>query len=189
MTVRLAILLALALVLSPLGVQAATIGSTINGRVVTVHDGDTITVLSDSTTHRIRLADIDAPERPGQPFSEASRRALASHVAGRTVSVQIMDVDQYGRPVGRVFLGRTNINREMVRAGLAWCNTRYNRDPAMPALELKARAAGLGLWRDPRPIPPWEWRRRVRKSRAEYHLDAAPRVGLSQYSYLAGPPA
>lgn len=163
MNIRRALLLALLPLLCPLLAHAATIGSTISGRVVAVHDGDTITLLSRTTQHRIRLADIDAPERPGQPFSEASRKALAAMIANRDVTVQIMDIDSYKRPVGRVYLGPVNVNRELVRAGLAWCNTRYNRDIELPRLEQNARAARLGLWRDPQPVPPWVWRKQSRK--------------------------
>jgi len=89
------------------------------GRVVAVHDGDTITVFVGGRDLRVRLAGIDAPER-GQPFNNASRHALEARVAGREVRVVGRGRDGYGRILGRVYVGSFDVNAEQVRAGFAW---------------------------------------------------------------------
>lgn len=132
------------------------------GQVVRVIDGDTFVVLSNGDQIRVRLADVDAPESDGQPFNEASRRSLAGFLAGRVVTVEVMDIDRFGRPVGRVNVDGKSVSREQVARGMAWAARRYNRDPVMPLLEARARASRVGLWSESNPVPPWAWRARSR---------------------------
>jgi micrococcal nuclease len=83
---------------------------------------------------------------------------------GKTVTVRVRDVDRYGRTVAEIILpdGR-NLNHELVRAGLAWHYVQFaKRDTVLPVLEQEARAAKRGLWADPSPVPPWEWRKTER---------------------------
>lgn len=129
------------------------------GRVVAVHDGDTITVLDGDTERRVRLVGIDAPER-GQPYGRAARSALSARVAGRDVSVAERGTDSYGRTLGRVTVAGVDANAGLVRDGYAWVYRRFENDPALIALEVEAKAARRGLWRDPDPVPPWMWRER-----------------------------
>lgn len=129
------------------------------GRVVAVHDGDTITGLVAGRSVRIRLHGIDAPER-GQPFANASRHALEAQVAGRDVRIVERGHDGYGRVLGRVYAGSIDVNAEQVRAGYAWVFRRFVNDPGLLALEAEAKAARRGLWRDPRAVAPWKWRER-----------------------------
>jgi endonuclease YncB( thermonuclease family) len=138
---------------------AGTAGAEITGRVVAVHDGDTISVLVAGRPVRVRLAGIDAPER-GQPFSNASRHALESRVAGRDVRVVERGRDGYGRVLGRVYVDGVDVNAEQVRSGYAWVFRRYAQDAELIALQAEAKAARRGLWRDPRAMAPWEWRDR-----------------------------
>lgn len=138
---------------------AAWAGS-FEGRVVKVLDGDTIDVLlPDKTTVRVRLAEIDTPEK-GQAFGNKAKQAAIDLAAGKSVKVEMQTKDRYGRVVGQVFLpdGRS-LNKELVRLGLAWQYRRYSNNPELSALEAEARAARRGLWIDPSPVPPWEWRR------------------------------
>jgi endonuclease YncB( thermonuclease family) len=132
----------------------------LSGHVVRVADGDTITILDSSNTqHKIRFHGIDTPER-GQPYGNAAREALAEKVAGRTVDIAVVDTDRYGRTVGRVFVDGKDVNLAMVEQGFAWWYRRYApNDRALEAAEKSARERRLGLWREPEPIPPWEWRR------------------------------
>jgi endonuclease YncB( thermonuclease family) len=91
----------------------------IRGRVVSVADGDTITVLdATNTQHKIRLAGIDAPEK-SQPFGQRSRESLAQLVANRAVVVDTNKQDRYGRHIGKVLVGDQDINLEQIRRGLA----------------------------------------------------------------------
>ena len=139
---------------------------TLSGRVVAVHDGDTITVLDASRTqHKIRLAGIDAPESK-QAFGGRSKQNLSNLVYNRQVTVNWQKYDRYGRTVGVVLVDGHNVNIEQVRTGMAWWYRQYARDqsPAdrslYEAAENDARTAKRGLWVDTNPVPPWEWRRR-----------------------------
>ena len=136
---------------------AAAAAAPLAGRVVHVHDGDTLTVLVDRREVRVRLAGIDAPER-GQPFATASRRALSARVAGREVVVDVQGRDGFGRTLGVVRVAGADVNREQVRDGWAWVFRRFSHDAMLLALEDEARRARRGLWRDPQPVPPWTWR-------------------------------
>jgi len=153
-----------ALVLLLVGSSAGA--ETIAGKVVRVADGDTITILQDKKQTRVRLANIDTPERK-QPWGKKAKQALADLVAGKQVQVEVLDVDRYGRTIGLVRIGGIEANRALVHDGHAWVYTRYNRDPGLPDIEAEARAAGRGLWSLPESerIPPWEWRREHRRRR------------------------
>lgn len=115
-----------------------------SGRVIGVSDGDTIKVLdSYYVQHKVRLASIDAPES-GQAFGQVAKAKLSALVYGQNVSVKDQGSDRYGRTIGTVYLGTTNINQEMVRAGLAWAYIEYATDPAYKQLELAARKQQIG---------------------------------------------
>jgi endonuclease YncB( thermonuclease family) len=133
-------------------------GDVIVGRVVSIADGDTLTVLDKSDLqYRIRLFGIDAPEKT-QPFGKQSKKNLADKVFGETVRVEVVDIDRYGREVGRIYLGERFINLEQVRDGCAWRYTSYDRHHEFDAAEAAARAQRRGLWSDPHPTAPWEFR-------------------------------
>ena len=146
------------------GASAAKADGLLQGKVVGVRDGDTITVLSGRAAVKVRLWGIDCPEG-GQPFGKAAKRRASDLCFGRLVEVRTKDVDRYRRVVGEVFLpGGASLNREMVRAGLAWWYYDYaKKDLELASLEREARGARRGLWADPSPVPPWVWRRSGRK--------------------------
>jgi len=130
----------------------------INGKVVKVQDGDTITVLEGRTQHKIRLLGIDSPEL-GQAYGQKARQFTSTLVFGKQVKVIYSDKDQYKRVLGTVYtLGGANLNHELVRAGLAWHYTYYSKDKKLAALEKAARKARRGLWTDSDPIAPWQFR-------------------------------
>jgi endonuclease YncB( thermonuclease family) len=132
-------------------------------KVVSVTDGDTIKVFNaEQGQIKVRLYGIDTPEK-GQPYSKAAGKYLASLIAGATVEVESVTKDRYGRTVGIVWDSEVNINQEMVRAGYAWVYRKYCDKyfcSEWLGLEDKARSSRIGLWQEPDPIPPWEWRRR-----------------------------
>lgn len=137
---------------------------TITGKVVGVLDGDTVEVLdATNTPHRIRLAGIDAPEK-AQPFGNRAKKRLLELVGGQTVEVESNKVDQYGRTVGKLICDGQDANLAMVKSGLAWWYREYAREQSeadrglYEAAETAAKAERLGLWSDPNPIPPWDWR-------------------------------
>ena len=145
----------------------------VRGKVVAVTDGDTIKVLdANRVTHKVRLTGIDAPER-GQPYGSASRKYLASLVAGKEVRVESSRQDRYGRLLGKVWVqpadcpscGKTlNANHAQLLAGMAWWYRYYaSSQPAQDrgryeSAEDEARARKRGLWADPHPINPYQWR-------------------------------
>jgi endonuclease YncB( thermonuclease family) len=135
-------------------------GAEYSARVVQIADGDTITILkADDTQEMICLAAIDAPERD-QPYGTRAKDALALLIAGRPVKIEAAELDRDGRTVATVWMVDMNVNTEMLRQGYAWVNRKYSQDHALLVIEAEARAARRGLWADPDPVPPWEWRRR-----------------------------
>jgi len=131
---------------------------------VSVADGDTITILCGEGANKIHLYGIDAPER-GQDFSRKAKSFLSDLVYKKVIQVEPEDIDRYGHTVGIVFADDLNVNREIVKAGLAWVYRKYCIKPFCAEwleLEDAARKAGIGLWRHKEPIPPWEFRRRNR---------------------------
>jgi len=140
------------------GMPSAIGGETLRGKVVGVLDGDTITVLDGyRRQHRIRLHQIDAPEKD-QDYGTRAKQSLAELVFGREVSIESVARDHYDRIVGKVSLAGRDMNLEQVRRGMAWVYRRYGRDPEYLAAEESAHRNRAGLWSKPHPIPPWEFR-------------------------------
>ena len=134
----------------------------LQGRVVAIADGDTITVLDEhNRQHKVRLAGIDAPESK-QPFGQRARGLLAELCFNRFVTIDIQQTDRYGRLVGWVIADGQNVNHRLVADGLAWHYKQYDKSVELAALEATARMEQRGLWSDPHPIEPWKWRRRGR---------------------------
>lgn len=153
----------------------------INGRVIGVSDGDTISVLdARHQVHKIRLAGIDAPEK-AQPFGQRSKAGMSSTVFNREVEVVGSKRDRYGRIVAKVLVAETecaavtcpkshDAGLLQVQAGLAWWYRPYAREQASEdqasyeAAEVNARQQRTGLWQDKDPTPPWDWRRQPRQA-------------------------
>ncbi|HAX5537107.1 TPA: thermonuclease family protein [Escherichia coli] len=136
----------------------STLNREIQGKVIRVLDGDTIEVLQDKKPVRIRLANIDAPEKK-QAFGRWSANQLKALLAAQSVTVTYTQTDRYGRIIGRVFTTNgTDASRFMVQSGAAWVYERYNVDESLPALQREAQEQKRGLWADANPVPPWEWR-------------------------------
>ena len=127
------------------------------GDVVGVADGDTITVLRDNKQVKVRLADIDAPEK-AQPYGNKSKQALSALVYGKAVLVVEQGHDRYKRTIGRVYQGDVDVSAEQIKQGMAWVYRKYSKDVSLLPLENEAKAQRLGLWADDEPVPPWEWR-------------------------------
>jgi len=143
----------------------------LTGKVVSVADGDTITILTDNKQTRIRLAEIDTPEK-NQPYGKKAKKALSDFIFGKTVHIEVETIDRYGRTIGTIFLNDLNINKEMVKAGHAWVYVRYAKDKILFALEKNAKENQLGLWALPEGerIAPWQWRRGKRSIEKESNL-------------------
>jgi endonuclease YncB( thermonuclease family) len=161
------------LALAVAAAQFPAFAGTLEGRVVGVSDGDTITVLdSDKRQHKVRLTGIDAPEK-SQPFGEASKKNLSRLVYLKDVRVESHKQDRYGRTLGKVWVrpsdctkcGLTlDANLAQLTVGMAWWYRKYaSEQPAADRgqyefAEQEAKARKAGLWREPNPMPPWDWR-------------------------------
>ena len=137
----------------------------ITGKVIHVTDGDTITILdATNTKNKIRLYGIDAPEK-AQDFGNKSREKLASLVAGKDIAVTVMDIDRYGRNVGRINVEGKEVAEEMIKAGMVWLYNAYCKIPECKhwkELETQAKNDKIGLWSNPTAQEPWLWRKEHR---------------------------
>ena len=131
------------------------------GKVVAVADGDTITVLRDLEQVKVRLTEIDAPEK-AQAFGNVAKQALSALVFGTEVRVVEHGTDRYRRTLGRVYQGEIDANAEVLKAGMAWVYRRYATDKTLYLMEAEAKEQRRGLWADAEPVPPWECRRHKR---------------------------
>ena len=129
------------------------------GKVVGVSDGDTITVLHNGRGEKIRLHGIDCPEKR-QAFGNRAKQATSTLAFGKTVSLKTYGTDKYGRTIADVVLpDGKNVNQELVREGMCWWYRKFAPgDTTLERSEAEARNAKRGLWVEPNPVPPWEWR-------------------------------
>lgn len=131
----------------------------LTGKVCSVRSGDTLTVIDDAKRHhRIRLRGIDAPESQ-QAFGREARKGLVEMVFGKSVTFEVVDRDEDGLEVSDLHAAGRFVNAEMLKSGLAWRMEPSELDE-FGTLEEEARRSRRGLWADPQPTPPWEWRER-----------------------------
>ena len=135
-------------------------GEGFSGPVTGILDGDTIEVLNEHHADRIRLSGIDCPEK-GQAYGKIAKQATSALVFGKEVTLLTHGKDKYGRTLADVVLkDGTNVNHMLVRAGWCWWYRKYAPgDTELERLEAEARGAKKGLWADPAPFPPWDYRK------------------------------
>lgn len=140
--------------------------TTITGKVVGIMDGDTFKLLTkDSTVVKVRLANIDCPEKK-QPFSAKAKQFVSDAIFSKDVTVQVLKKDRYRRLIANVFYGDAlNLNHELVKQGLAWHYVKYSKDTILQVMEDQARKDKIGLWQDENAIAPWEWRDNKKKKK------------------------
>ena len=132
----------------------------VKGQVVYVSDGDTFHLKPESGEKiKVRVADIDCPETT-QAYGLEAKEFVMNQVKGKVVELVIIDTDRYGRKVARVLYGGKDLSEELVRNGYAWHYKQYSSDKQLAKLEQEARVKKLGLWKDPSPVAPWEFRKR-----------------------------
>lgn len=169
------------LLVTPALLFAADKGATIpastkvDGKVIGITDGDTVTVLVGTTAYRIRLDGIDAPES-SQAFGVKSRAELFSKVFGKSVTVESKGPDKDNFTLGTILADGKSINLEMVAEGFAWHDKQYSKDKAIAKAEQEARAAKRGLWADENPTPPWEFRRSQKPTGTSSKQPATPKT-------------
>ena len=140
-------------------------------KVIAVLDGDTVLIHHGGHMLKVRLVDIDAPEKD-QPFGTSSQRSLADMVLGKPVRFVSQAMDTYGRMVASLSVDGLAVNAEQIRLGMAWEYSHYHSNHELIALEAEARAVPRGLWAQSAPTPPWEWRKQ--------HVSRQNQVSLSQ---------
>lgn len=139
--------------------------ATLQGKVIGVADGDTVTLLdAQKNQHKIRLQGIDAPEK-AQAFGNKSKQSLHEMVHGKEVFVDVQKKDKYGRSVGKILVNQTDACLEQIKRGMAWHYKQYANEQSpedrdvYAQSESTARAQSLGLWKDKSPTPPWAFRK------------------------------
>lgn len=153
--------MAINILMLTLGVAQA---QTLSGKVIKIADGDTLTILEyPHTQYRIRLAQIDAPEK-AQDFGQKSKQSLSDMCFGKMASVEVVDTDKYNREVGVVTCSGKEVNYEQVKNGMAWVYDKYANDPKYFQAQKYARNNLLGLWSISSPTPPWDYRRKKRNA-------------------------
>jgi len=128
------------------------------GKVIAVPDGDTLLVLQNGKPVKVRLAEVDAPEK-AQPYGIASQKSLVELAMGKLVKVVARAVDDYGRLVATVYAGALNVNHEQVRRGMAWEYSRFRNNRELIALQRDAQQARRGLWAAEGALEPSQWRK------------------------------
>ncbi len=142
----------------------STYSQNISGKVVAITDGDTFKLLTkDSTLVIVRIANIDSPEKK-QPYSQRAKQFVSDAIFGKVVVIKELKKDRYKRSVATVIYDKNlNLSEELLKQGLAWHYKQYSKDPMLQSLEDQAKIKKIGLWQDPKPIPPWEWRANKKK--------------------------
>ena len=127
-------------------------------RVVTVHEGDRLTIRHDGRSQTIYLKDIDCPDLK-QPYGKQAKHVTAAFVGNREVVVRALMRDKQGRTTAEVLLeGGRNVGHELVKEGLAWSRPDRSQDQNLGDMQQLARAEHKGLWSEPNPVPPWKWK-------------------------------
>lgn len=127
--------------------------------VIAIADGDTLTCMTpDASRIRVRLAQIDAPES-NQPYGRLSSASLHELCYMAYAALSVDGKDRYSRTIAQITCNGINANAEQVRRGMAWVYDKYATEQSLYRKQAHARASQRGLWHDPAPTPPWEWRR------------------------------
>lgn len=147
-------------------------------KVVSVADGDSMTVQVGRSRLKLRLAGIDAPEIK-QAFGRQAGQSLRQLCSGKDAQYDAIAIDRFGRTVATVRCNGVDAGRTQVERGMAWASAR--NDSALKALETTARNNRRGLWSAPHPVAPWQYRRR---SSQDATCHTGPRGG--RYQWLNG---
>ena len=142
------------LLILPLFINATII----TGKVIKIVDGDTFDLLmADYRTVRIRLADIDAPEKR-QDFGTVSKQALADYIFSKNIQVEYTKLDRNHRIIGTIWINNENVNLKMVENGFAWHFKKYSKSQLFAKAEIRAKSMKKGLWVQNNAISPWDFR-------------------------------
>jgi micrococcal nuclease len=142
-----------------LGISAALLQNSLDSiSVKRIYDGDTITIEKDGLKVKIRLDEVDCPEKD-QPYGIEARDFVEKFLEGKFIVVKITKKDKYGRSLGSVKADNDDLEEALVKNGYAWVYRKYSKNQKLISLEDEAKKSKIGLWKDNNPIPPWEWRK------------------------------
>jgi endonuclease YncB( thermonuclease family) len=128
------------------------------GKVVKIVDGDTFDILDSlNKVSRIRMNGIDAPEKK-QAYGQKSKEMLGKWCFAKTVLVKVYSKDRNGRLIADSYVNGRSLSLIMIEEGMAWHFKKYSNDTLLATAEIHARTAKKGLWYDPAPIAPWQYR-------------------------------
>ena len=131
----------------------------VHGTVISVTDGDTVIIAHDGVPEKVRLVDVDCPEK-SQPFGRAAKKYLSELIYLQDVTFDRTGKDRYGRTLATVVLDNgTNVNQELLRAGYAWVYRGRSKNPDLKIMENEAHNSKKGLWADANAIAPWHYRK------------------------------
>ncbi len=153
------------------GMLFAADADELKGKVVKVVDGDTlhINITGGPKKQRLRFQGIDAPEIE-QQHGKKSARFLADLLLKKEVTIKTApkrQYDQYDRMLGKVYINGKDVELIMLSEGMAWHYKYYNKEKQYADAEQSARAAKKGLWKDPNPIQPYEFRKQQKKNSSQ----------------------
>lgn len=134
--------------------------SQISAKVVGISDGDTITVLlEDNTSKKIRLAEVDCPEK-SQAFGKNAKQFTSDQIFGKKITFIKTKTDRYGRIIAKLYYNKNKyLSEEIIRAGLGWWYFKYSKNKNLGILQNEAKKRRVGLWQDKKAIAPWEFRK------------------------------
>ncbi len=148
-----------------LALSLSCTAETLQGFVTDVHDGDTVKLISNKEVFKIRLAYIDAPELD-QLYGHDSRTSLVQLTRDKLVEAQCIGSDRYGRRICTLMVGSEDINAMQVKRGMAWAYLRYApKGTTLKGIQAEAMERKRGLWGDPHPETPWDFRRTMKEAK------------------------
>lgn len=135
--------------------------TTLTGKVVGVKDGDTVVVIDVSNYQTtLRLAEVDCPEKD-QPFGTKAKQFTSDQIYRKEIKYIVTDIDRYGRSIAKIYYDDNKyLSAELIKNGFGWHYKRYSTSKNLATFENTARLQQVGLWVEPNPIEPSEWRKR-----------------------------
>lgn len=124
-----------------------------------ISDGDTINIEKDGLKFKIRLAEVDCPEKD-QPYGIEAREFVKKFLDGKEITITPLKTDRYGRTLAYIRAGNNDLGEALIKNGYAWVYRQYSKDKRLIEFEDKAKKEKIGLWKDDNPIAPWLWRKK-----------------------------
>ncbi|WP_238784891.1 thermonuclease family protein [Blattabacterium cuenoti] len=125
-----------------------------------IYDGDTFRIETKKMEeYRIRIADIDCPEK-NQSYGREAKNFLTKKILNQTVLIKNIKIDKYNRIVGLVFYEKNkDLGKDILESGLAWV-WKFSKNVPYKRIESQARKQKIGIWKKNNPIDPYDWRKK-----------------------------